>query len=50
MAHPDLEAGVATSTTAGVEVIEKPSAAGALNVLDRACLPELREPLATALG
>jgi hypothetical protein len=50
MAHPDLVAGVATSTTAGVEVIEKLSGARAINMLDPACLPELGKLLATALG
>ena len=50
MKHPDLVAGVATSTSAGVEVVEKLSGAKALDMLDRASLPELRELLADALA
>ena len=50
MKHPDLVAGVATSTSAGVEVVEKLSGAKALDMLDRASLPELRALLADALA
>jgi len=47
--RPDLVAGVATSTSAGVEVIEKLSGAKALNMLNPASIPELRRLLANAL-
>ena len=50
MMRPDLVAGVATSTSAGVEVVEKLSGARALDILDRASLPKLRELLANALA
>ena len=49
MLRPDLVAGVATSTSAGVEVIEKLSGAKALNMLNPASIPELRRLLANAL-
>ena len=47
--RPDVVAGVATSTSAGVEVVEKLSGAKALNMLDPESIPELRELLANAL-
>ncbi len=50
MMRPDLVAGVATSTSAGVEVIEKLSGAKALNMLNPASVPELRRLLANAVG
>ena len=43
--RPDLVTGLATSTTAGIELIEKLSGIKALNVLDRSSLPQLREML-----
>ncbi len=49
MVQPDLVAGIATSTSAGVEVVEKLSGAKALNILDPASIPELRRLLANAL-
>jgi uncharacterized NAD-dependent epimerase/dehydratase family protein len=49
MMRPDVVAGVATSTSAGVEVVEKLSGARALNMLDPESIPELRELLAGAL-
>ena len=50
MMRPDIVAGVATSTSAGVEVVEKLSGTKALNLLDPESIPELRELLAKALG
>lgn len=50
MMRPDLVAGVATSTSAGVEVIEKLSGAKALNMLNPASIPKLRRLLADALS
>ncbi|MDH3201969.1 MAG: ATP-binding protein [Myxococcales bacterium] len=50
MMRPDLVAGLATSTSAGVEVIEKLSGAKALNMLNPASIPELRRLLANAVG
>lgn len=50
MMRPDLVAGIATSTSAGVEVVEKLSGAKALNILDPGSIPELRRLLANALG
>ena len=49
MMRPDVVAGVATSTSAGVEVVEKLSGARALNMLNPDSIPELRELLAKAL-
>lgn len=46
---PDLVTGLATSTKAGVELVEKLSGVKALNVLDCDDLPELREILEDAL-
>ena len=47
---PDLVTGLATSTEAGVELVEKVSGIKALNVMDRDSLPELREILKNALN
>ena len=46
MMRPDVVAGVATSTSAGVEVIEKQTGTEALNMLDAESLPQLRRLLA----
>jgi hypothetical protein len=40
--RPDLVTGLATSTSAGIELVEKLSGIKALNVLDRGSLPQLR--------
>lgn len=48
--RPDLVTGLATSTDAGIELIEKLSGIPALNVLDRGSLPKLRNVLRTSLG
>lgn len=45
---PDLVAGLATSTNAGVELVEKLSGARALNLLDPGSIPELRAMLEKA--
>ena len=47
---PDLVAGLATSTTAGVELIEKLAGVKALNLLDPASLPALKCLLNEKLG
>lgn len=47
---PDLVTGVATSTRAGIELVEKLTGIKALNVLDRDSLPRLREVLLSRLG
>ena len=47
--RPDLVTGLATSTEAGVELVERLSNIKALNVLDRDSLPELRDLLKDAL-
>lgn len=47
---PDLIAGLATSTTAGVEVIEKLTGVRALNLYDPESLPALQRILSEALG
>ncbi len=47
--RPDLVTGLATSTEAGVELVEKLSGIKALNVMDPDALPELREILEDAL-
>lgn len=47
--RPDLVTGVATSTSAGIELIEKLSGIRALNVLDRASLPQLEALLKNRL-
>jgi hypothetical protein len=49
MMRPDVVAGVATSTSAGVELVEKLTGTKALNMLDAESLPELRRLLAQAL-
>lgn len=46
---PDLVAGVATSTSAGVELVEKLSGVRALNLLDPESIPELRDMLTAAV-
>lgn len=48
--RPDLVTGLATSTTAGIELIEKLSGIRALNVLDRSSLPRLNAILRDKLG
>jgi len=48
--RPDLVTGLATSTSAGVELIEKLSGIRALNVLDRSSLPKLKAILKDTLG
>jgi len=47
---PDLIAGRATCTTAAVDLVEKLCRVKALNVLDRACWPDLDKMLAGLLG
>lgn len=47
---PDLVAGLATSTSAGVELVEKLSGARALNLLDPGSIPELHGMLTKALS
>ncbi|MDQ3864229.1 MAG: hypothetical protein M3317_12185, partial [Actinomycetota bacterium] len=47
--RPDLVTGLATSTTAGIELIEKLSGIRALNVLDQNSLPQLRAILKDTL-
>ncbi len=47
--RPNLVTGLATSTQAGIELVEKLSGIKALNVLDRDALPELRDTLKDAL-
>jgi len=47
--QPDLVAGIATSTSAGVEVVEKLSGTKALNMLHPNSIPELRELLDRAV-
>ena len=49
MMRPDVVAGVATSTSAGVELVEKLTGTKALNMLNPESIPELRELLAEAL-
>lgn len=49
MMRPDLVAGIATSTSAGVEVVEKLTGTKALNLLDGATIPALRELLDAAM-
>jgi hypothetical protein len=48
--RPDLVTGLATSTSAGIELVEKLSGIKALNVLDRGSLPQLRAILKDTLG
>jgi len=47
---PDLVTGLATRTTAGIELIEKLSGIRALNVLDQSSLPQLRAILKGTLN
>lgn len=47
--RPDLVTGLATSTSAGIELIEKLSGIEALNVLGRSSLPRLKAILGDAL-
>ncbi len=47
--RPDLVAGLATSTAAGVQVVKKLSGTPALNLLDRASWPRLNQILRNAL-
>jgi hypothetical protein len=46
----DLVTGIATNTTAGIELVEKLSGLRALNVRDKRALPELRSSLLTAVN
>jgi hypothetical protein len=48
--RPDLVTGVATSTRAGIELVEKLCGVEALNVLDRASVPRLGALLRGVLG
>jgi acetylornithine deacetylase/succinyl-diaminopimelate desuccinylase-like protein len=48
--RPDLVTGLATSTSAGIELVEKLSGIKALNVLDRSSLASLRAILKDTLG
>jgi hypothetical protein len=48
--RPDLVTGLATSTTAGIELVEKLSGTRALNVLDQSSLPQLRAILKDTLN
>ena len=48
--RPDLVTGLATSTEAGIELVEKLSGIKALNVLDRGSLPKLRAILKDRLA
>jgi hypothetical protein len=43
--RPDLVTGLATSTRAGIELVEKLCSIEAMNVLDRSSLPRLRSIL-----
>jgi hypothetical protein len=47
--NPNLVTGLATSTEAGVELVEKVSGIKALNVMDRDSLPQLKSILEDAL-
>ena len=47
---PDLVAGIATSTTAGVEVVQKLSGVPAMNMLDPTTHPTLAKQLQSALA
>ena len=47
---PDIVAGLATSTDAGVSLVERLSGRTALNLVDPAQRPELRQILDGALG
>lgn len=47
---PDLVTGLATSTRAGIELVEKLSGVRAINVLDKSSLPALKTSVEQALG
>jgi len=47
---PDLVTGLATCTSAAIDLIHKLAGVDALNVLDPACMPQLREILRRKLG
>lgn len=48
--RPDLVAGAAANTEAGIQLVEKLSGLKALDLLDRRSLPQLRDILMTTLG
>lgn len=48
--RPDLVTGIATNTQAGVELVERLTGLPALNVRDKAALPELMRVLGSRLG
>lgn len=48
--HPDIVAGLCTSTRAGIELCERLSDAPVLNLIDRASIPALESILDRALG
>jgi hypothetical protein len=48
--RPDLVTGLATSTRAGIELVERLAGVRAINVLDRDSLPTLKTTLEQALG
>jgi hypothetical protein len=48
--RPDLVTGLATSTRAGIELVERLSGVKAINVLDRDSLPTLKTTVERALG
>lgn len=48
--HPDLVTGLATNTRAGIELVERLTDLPALNVRDKAALPELMKLLGARLG
>lgn len=47
---PDLVTGLATSTSAAIDLVHKLSGVEALNVLDPECMPQLRDVLRRKLG
>ena len=47
---PDLVTGLATSTSAAIALVNKLAGVNALNVLDPASMPQLREILRRKLG
>jgi hypothetical protein len=48
--QPDLVAGAAANTEAGIQLVEKLSGLKALDLLDKQSLPQLREILKATLG
>lgn len=48
--RPDLVTGIATNTQAGVELVDRLTGLAALNVRDKAALPELMRMLGSRLG